>query len=298
VTVINPQSGKSEQRVFVPEVVNTDGSIDGKLWGGSKAEDRETLDEDTVHEDENRLDEAVAQARKHAGVPMGSLGLSLADADAEAAKADDEDSDPGADPAQAVQHGPMVVDDDQEDEEDAEYKKYLATLEGATDKDAAVRPGKRRRQRFEQPGHSPFVALAGDFETPKKSGRGRDASTPATPLPSQNASGSSTPIVSSGPAVKGEGPVLLEHKLEPLSSSTSLCEEWTKLLRGPVGDLKMDSGLLSRVRVALEPALVWIKALADGAIVKELPVKAKVEVVVLRVLCRVATCTLKTDESL
>eukprot|EP00972_Heterocapsa_arctica_P101881 15010115-Heterocapsa_arctica.AAC.1 len=60
----------------------------------------------------------------------------------------------------------------------------------------------------------------------------------------------------------------------------------------------MDSGLLSRVRVALEPALVWIKALADGAIVKVLPVKAKVEVVVLRVLCRVATCTLKTDESL
>jgi hypothetical protein len=260
VTVINPQSGKSEQRVFVPEVVNTDGSIDGKLWGGSKAEDRKTLDEDTVHEDENRLDEAVAQARKHAGVPMGSLGLSLADADAEAAKADDEDFDPGADPAQAVQHGPMDLDDDQEDEEGAEYKKYLAMLE--------------------------------------KCSRGRDASTPATPVQSQNASGSSTPIVSSGPAVKGEGPFLLEHKLEPLSSSTSLCEEWTKLLRGPVGDLKMDSGLLSRVRVALEPALVWIKALADGAIVKELPVKAKVEVVVLRVLCRVATCTLKTDESL
>eukprot|EP00972_Heterocapsa_arctica_P106157 15638317-Heterocapsa_arctica.AAC.1 len=65
---------------------------------------------------------------------MGSLGLSLADA--EAAKADD-GSDPGEAPAQAVQHGPTDVDDDQEDEEDAEYKRYLATLEGAMDKDAA-----------------------------------------------------------------------------------------------------------------------------------------------------------------
>ena len=100
VNVINPQSSKSEQRVFVPEVASKDGSIEGKLWGGSAAEDRKTLDEDTVDDCENRLEEAVAQARKQAGVPMGSLGLSRADA--EAAKADDEETDTEAAQPQAT----------------------------------------------------------------------------------------------------------------------------------------------------------------------------------------------------
>ena len=39
VNVINPQSGKSEQRVFVPDAAQKDGSIEGQLFGGSTAED-------------------------------------------------------------------------------------------------------------------------------------------------------------------------------------------------------------------------------------------------------------------
>ena len=192
----------------------------------------------------------------------------------------------------------MDVDGDQEDEEDAEYKHYLATLEGGKDKDAAARPAKRRRQRFEPqlPCHSP-TSLAEDvatpIATPTKRHHGRDAATPGTPLPSPEASASTAASSGAGAAMAGEGPLLLEHKLAPLSSSTSLCEGWAKLLRGPVAELQMDSGLLSRVRVSLEAALGLIKTLADGSSVKELLVKAKVavEAVVLQVSCRVAAWT-------